>query len=111
MLLSAGKGDMAMANIVGSNVFDMLCLGVPWLVRAALVSASAPAPVHSGGLAYVTISLGISVLFLFLAIHFNGWKLDRKLGGVCLLLYVGLATLLVLYELGIVGNKIKGCGD
>ncbi|KAB0394038.1 hypothetical protein E2I00_016598, partial [Balaenoptera physalus] len=44
-------------------------------------------------------------------VHLNGWKLDRKLGAVCLLLYLGLATLSVLYELGIIGNnKIRGCG-
>ncbi|KAM7156483.1 sodium/potassium/calcium exchanger 5 isoform 2-T2 [Molossus nigricans] len=107
-----GKGDMAMSNIVGSNVFDVLCLGVPWLIKTAFINTSAPIEVNSGGLTYVTISLNISTIFLFLAVHFNGWKLDRKLGVACLLLYLGLATLSVLYELGIIGNnKIRGCGD
>ncbi|XP_008141334.1 sodium/potassium/calcium exchanger 5 [Eptesicus fuscus] len=106
-----GKGDMAMSNIVGSNVFDMLCLGVPWLIKTVFINTSAPVEVNSRGLTYVTISLNISIIFLFLAVHFNGWKLDRKLGIVCLLLYLGLATLSVLYELGIIGNnKIRGCG-
>ncbi|KAF5925450.1 hypothetical protein HPG69_001896 [Diceros bicornis minor] len=106
-----GKGDMAMSNIVGSNVFDMLCLGVPWFIKTAFINASAPIEVNSRGLTYITISLNISIIFLFLAVHFNGWKLDRKLGVVCLLLYLGLATLSVLYELGIIGNnKIRGCG-
>ncbi|EHB11731.1 Sodium/potassium/calcium exchanger 5 [Heterocephalus glaber] len=106
-----GKGDMAMSNIVGSNVFDMLCLGAPWLLHTAFANTSAPVGVSSRGLTYITISLSISILFLFLAVHFNGWKLDRKLGVVCLLLYVGLTTLSVLYELGIIGNnKIRGCG-
>lgn len=107
-----GKGDMAMSNIVGSNVFDMLCLGVPWFIKTAFIHPSAPIEVNSRGLTYITISLNISIIFLFLAVHFNGWKLDRKLGAVCLLLYLGLATLSVLYELGIIGNnKIRGCGD
>nr|XP_044620871.1 sodium/potassium/calcium exchanger 5 isoform X2 [Equus asinus] len=106
-----GKGDMAMSNIVGSNVFDMLCLGVPWFIKTAFINASAPIEVNSRGLTYITISLNISIIFLLLAVHFNGWKLDRKLGVVCLLLYLGLATLSVLYELGIIGNnKIRGCG-
>ncbi|XP_005376765.1 PREDICTED: sodium/potassium/calcium exchanger 5 [Chinchilla lanigera] len=106
-----GKGDMAMSNIVGSNVFDMLCLGVPWLIQTAFINTSAPVGVNSRGLTYITVALNFSILFLFLAVHFNGWKLDRKLGAGCLLLYVGLATLSVLYELGIIGNnKIKGCG-
>ena len=106
-----GKGDMAMSNIVGSNVFDMLCLGVPWFIKTTFINASAPVEVNSRGLTYITIFLNISVIFLFLAVHLNGWKLDRKLGAVCLLLYLGLATLSVLYELGIIGNnKIRGCG-
>uniref|UniRef100_G3RGP2 Sodium/potassium/calcium exchanger 5 n=1 Tax=Gorilla gorilla gorilla TaxID=9595 RepID=G3RGP2_GORGO len=106
-----GKGDMAMSNIVGSNVFDMLCLGIPWFIKTAFINGSAPAEVNSRGLTYITISLNISIIFLFLAVHFNGWKLDRKLGIVCLLSYLGLATLSVLYELGIIGNnKIRGCG-
>ncbi|KAM9202018.1 sodium/potassium/calcium exchanger 5 [Dugong dugon] len=106
-----GKGDMAMSNIVGSNVFDMLCLGVPWFIKTAFVNPSAPVEVNSRGLTYITISLNISIIFLFLAVHFNGWKLDRKLGIVCLLSYLGLATLSVLYELGIIGNnKTRGCG-
>lgn len=110
--LPAGRGDMAMANIVGSNVFDMLCLGVPWLIQTAFVNTSTPVGVNSRGLTYITISLTVSIIFLFLAVHFNNWKLDRKLGVVCLLLYLGLATLSVLYELGIIGNnKIRGCGD
>ncbi|KAG8505257.1 Sodium/potassium/calcium exchanger 5 [Galemys pyrenaicus] len=107
-----GKGDMAMSNIVGSNVFDMLCLGIPWFIKTAFIHPSAPIEVNSRGLTYITISLNISIIFLFLAVHFNGWKLDKKLGAVCLLLYLGLATLSVLYELGIIGNnKIRGCGD
>ncbi|XP_036910466.1 sodium/potassium/calcium exchanger 5 isoform X2 [Sturnira hondurensis] len=106
-----GKGDMAMSNIVGSNVFDMLCLGVPWLIKTAFTNTSAPVEVNSRGLIYVTISLNISIIFLLLSVHFNGWKLDKKLGLACLVLYLGLATLSVLYELGIVGNnKISGCG-
>nr|AAP57526.1 K-independent Na+/Ca2+ exchanger JSX [Mus musculus] len=106
-----GKGDMAISNIVGSNVFDMLCLGLPWFIKTAFTNASAPIEVNSKGLTYITISLNISILFLFLAVHFNGWKLDRKLGVVCLVLYLGLATLSVLYEIGIIGNnRIRGCG-
>nr|XP_055175921.1 sodium/potassium/calcium exchanger 5 isoform X3 [Nyctereutes procyonoides] len=106
-----GKGDMAMSNIVGSNVFDMLCLGVPWFIKTAFINTSAPVEVNSRGLTYITISLNISIIFLFSAVHFNGWKLDRKLGVVCLLLYLGIATLSVLYELGVIGNnKIRGCG-
>ncbi|OCT86930.1 hypothetical protein XELAEV_18020621mg [Xenopus laevis] len=107
-----GKGDMAMSNIVGSNVFDMLCLGVPWFIKTVFVDRSSPVDVNSSGITYTTISLLFSILFIFVAVHVNGWKLDKKLGVVCLLMYLIFVTLSILYELGIIGNMpIVLCGD
>lgn len=103
---------MALSNIVGSNVFDMLCLGVPWFIKTAFVDRSAPVEVNSGGLTYTAISLICSIVFIFLAVHLNGWKLDKKLGAVCLVMYLAFATLSILYELGIIGNNhVKVCDD
>ncbi|XP_068128615.1 sodium/potassium/calcium exchanger 5 [Hyperolius riggenbachi] len=107
-----GKGDMAMSNIVGSNVFDMLCLGVPWFIKTVFIDRSSPVEVNSTGLTYTTISLLFSIVFIFVAIHVNGWKLDKKLGVICLIMYLLFATLSILYELGIIGNMpIRTCGD
>ncbi|KAG8440499.1 hypothetical protein GDO86_006305 [Hymenochirus boettgeri] len=107
-----GKGDMAMSNIVGSNVFDMLCLGVPWFIKTVFVDRSSPIEVNSSGLTYTTISLLFSIVFMFVAIHLNGWKLDKKLGVICLLMYLIFVTLSILYELGIIGNTpIRICGE
>ncbi|XP_062860595.1 sodium/potassium/calcium exchanger 5 [Trichomycterus rosablanca] len=111
MVAREGKGDMAMSNIVGSNVFDMLCLGLPWFIKTAFVDTSSPVMVNSAGLVFTTSSLLLSILILFVATHVNGWKLDRKLGAACLLFYVLFATMSILYELGIVGNgPVRGCG-
>lgn len=108
----SGKGDMAMSNIVGSNVFDMLCLGLPWFIKTAFVDPSSPVVVNSTGLVFTTSSLLISILILFIATHINGWKLDKKLGTACLVIYIIFATLSILYELGIIGNSpIRACGD
>ncbi|XP_042330122.1 sodium/potassium/calcium exchanger 5 [Sceloporus undulatus] len=107
-----GKGDMAMSNIVGSNVFDLLCLGLPWFIKTAFVDTSGPVQVNSSGLTYTAISLVCSIVFIFLAVHLNGWKLNKKLGAVCLLMYLAFAILSVLYELGIIGNNpFRICGD
>ncbi|KAG8575654.1 hypothetical protein GDO81_009630 [Engystomops pustulosus] len=107
-----GKGDMAMSNIVGSNVFDMLCLGVPWFIKTVFIDRSSPVEVNSTGLTYTTISLLFSIIFIFVAIHINGWKLDKKLGVICLVMYLGFASLSILYELGIIGNmSLRTCGD
>ncbi|XP_029431589.1 sodium/potassium/calcium exchanger 5 [Rhinatrema bivittatum] len=107
-----GKGDMAMSNIVGSNVFDMLCLGLPWFIKTVFINKSSPVEVNSSGLTYTTISLLISTVFIFLAVHINSWKLDKKLGAACLVMYLVFASLSILYELGIIGsNLIRACGD
>ncbi|XP_008119677.2 sodium/potassium/calcium exchanger 5 isoform X1 [Anolis carolinensis] len=107
-----GKGDMAMSNIVGSNVFDLLCLGLPWFIKTAFVDTSGPVQVSSSGLTYTAISLVCSIIFIFLAVHLNGWKLDKKLGAVCLLMYLAFAILSILYELGIIGNNpFRICGN
>ncbi|XP_060779069.1 sodium/potassium/calcium exchanger 5 [Neoarius graeffei] len=112
MVAREGKGDMAMSNIVGSNVFDMLCLGLPWFIKTAFVEPSSPVVVNSTGLVFTTSSLLVSILILFIATHINGWKLDRKLGTACLVIYIIFATLSILYELGIIGNSpIQVCGD
>lgn len=49
MYCSLGKGDMAVSNAVGSNVFDILiCLGVPWLLQN-IITHGEPVQVYSGG--------------------------------------------------------------
>ncbi|XP_073509160.1 sodium/potassium/calcium exchanger 5 isoform X3 [Phyllobates terribilis] len=112
MVTIVGKGDMAMSNIVGSNVFDMLCLGVPWFIKTVFIDRSSPVEVNSTGITYTTISLLFSIIFVFVAIHVNGWKLDKKLGVICLIMYLVFATLSILYELGIIGSMpVRSCGD
>uniref|UniRef100_A0A8C0EK74 Solute carrier family 24 member 5 n=1 Tax=Bubo bubo TaxID=30461 RepID=A0A8C0EK74_BUBBB len=112
MITIAGNGDMAMSNIVGSNVFDMLCLGIPWFIKTAFINTSGPIEVNSSGLTYTAISLVCSVVFIFLAVHLNGWKIDKKLGAICLVLYLVFTTLSILYELGIIGNNpTRVCGN
>ncbi|XP_057696007.1 sodium/potassium/calcium exchanger 5 [Corythoichthys intestinalis] len=112
MVAREGKADMAMSNIVGSNVFDMLCLGVPWFIKTVFVDTNNPVEVNSTGLVFISATLLLSIVFLFVAVHLNGWKLDWKLGLVSLICYILFATLSILYELGIIGNNpLRLCGD
>lgn len=103
---------MAMSNIVGSNVFDMLCLGLPWFIKTAFVDTTTPVEVNSTGLVFTAASLLLSIVILFVTVHANGWKLNWKLGLVSLFFYILFATLSILYELGIIGNNpIRTCND
>lgn len=48
-----GLGDMAVSNAIGSNVFDiLLCLGLPWFLKTAVVSRGSAVPVYNKGLTY-----------------------------------------------------------
>uniref|UniRef100_A0A8C6TKR3 Sodium/potassium/calcium exchanger 5 n=1 Tax=Neogobius melanostomus TaxID=47308 RepID=A0A8C6TKR3_9GOBI len=112
MVAREGKADMAMSNIVGSNVFDMLCLGLPWFIKTAFVDTTSPVEVNSTGLVFIASTLLLSIVFLFVAVHINKWRLDWKLGLVSLFCYIVFATLSILYELGIIGNNpIRLCSD
>lgn len=49
-------------------------------IQTAIISPGSHVNVISKGLAYSTLSLLSTVLFLLFAIHMNSWKLDKKLG-------------------------------
>ncbi|CAG9794850.1 unnamed protein product [Diatraea saccharalis] len=55
------------------------------------------------GLVYSTLSLFSTVIFLVVATHANGWKLDRKYGAVLMVWYVLFITFASLYELNVFG--------
>ncbi|MEQ2157814.1 hypothetical protein GOODEAATRI_005670 [Goodea atripinnis] len=73
----------------------MLCLGLPWFIRTAFVETNTPVEVNSTGLIFVSSTLLLSIVFLFVAVHVNRWRLDWKLGIVCLFCYIAFATLLI----------------
>lgn len=122
-------GDMAVSNAVGSNVFDILiCLGLPWFIQTAIIKPGSHVNViskgeHSkyfnielntlninvkflyfSGLTYSTLSLLSTVIFLVLATHLNGWKLDRKYGVILMVWYLIFITFASLYELNVFGQ-------
>jgi len=97
IVIRQGSADMALSNAIGSNVFDMLCLGVPWFLKSAIVQPGTPVQIQSQSIMISALLLIGSIVFTVIAIHLNNWKLDFKLGIVFLLVYivfVALATLL-----------------
>ncbi|XP_071794230.1 sodium/potassium/calcium exchanger 5-like [Asterias amurensis] len=92
-----GFGDMAVANIIGSNVFEIfICLGFVWFLKSVTATPVTPITISINGLAATTIVLIVIMFLIVVAIHHNGWKLDMKIGIVSLLFYIafiGWATL------------------
>jgi K+-dependent Na+/Ca+ exchanger-like protein len=82
-----GRGDMAVSNAIGSNIFDILVgLGLPFAIFMLIHGGN----VGSGGgnLLYSTIILFSSVILLFLLLLFSKWKVGKISGIFLVLLYV-----------------------
>ncbi|CAG2177523.1 unnamed protein product [Oppiella nova] len=104
LVVRQGLGDMAVTNAIGSNVFDILvCLGVPWFLKTAIVDPGSSVTVFSRGLEYSTISLLTTVVFFLVITHLNGWKLTPKYGLILMVWYLAFISLASLYELNVFG--------
>ena len=98
IVVRQGSADMAISNAIGSNVFDMLCLGVPWLMKTAFIEPGEPVLIQSQSIMVSAMLLIGSIVFTVIAIHLNDWKLDFKLGIVFLLVYIVFIALATLIE-------------
>ena len=89
-----GETDMAVGNVVGSNLFNIgLVLGVPALIFGDGL------PVAGGAIA-IDLPLMFAAAIALLPIAFTGFIIARWEGGLFLLLYVSYLTYLVLDSTG-----------
>ena len=81
-----GRGDMAVSNAVGSNIFDILVgLGLPFVIAMTISGGK----IHSGGnLTFSSLILFGSVIILILLLLLRRWKVGRTAGIILLGLYV-----------------------
>lgn len=73
---------MALANALGSNVFDTLfCFGLPWLIKTTFMidktSGDHSIEVDSARLEYDTLILLITLVLLFTVITVNKFQLTK----------------------------------
>ncbi|XP_022904797.1 sodium/potassium/calcium exchanger 4 isoform X4 [Onthophagus taurus] len=98
-----GHGSMGISNSIGSNTFDiLLCLGLPWFIKATFmptIEGKYWVGINSAGIEYSAISLLSSLLLLYVVFALNKFKLDKKVGRICLLMYVVFLILASLIEL------------
>jgi K+-dependent Na+/Ca+ exchanger-like protein len=81
-----GRGEMAVANAIGSNVFDILVgLGLPWLL--VIIIAVSVVNIGVQDLWGPTIILLITVIILFVFLS-TGRQLTRKEGWALVVAYV-----------------------
>lgn len=82
-----GSGDMAVSNCIGSNVFDMLCLGIPWLIKSAFLQPNQPVIIQSEHIFFTSAMLIGSIFCTILLIHLNKWLLNVRIGVGFLAMY------------------------
>lgn len=98
---------MAVSNSIGSNTFDVLmCLGIPWLIRGVMLHQYPDGDedyiqINSTGLEYSTIMLFTSLAVLYAILFMNKFQLDRKVGFLSLILYIGFLIMASLFELNV----------
>jgi K+-dependent Na+/Ca+ exchanger-like protein len=97
-----GYGDMAVANSIGSNVFDiLLCLGLPWMLQTTAVDWGSYVEINSNSLTFIAVTLFGTVVFLFGAMLIVGWKLNKKVGVLCIIVYVVVILFACLFEMNV----------
>lgn len=83
-----GSGDMAVSSSIGSNIFDILVgLPVPWILYSLWEDTSIG--IDSDNIVVSLILLIAMLVFVIVAVHCQGWKLTKTLGGLMILFYFG----------------------
>lgn len=81
------EGDIAIGNVVGSNIFNILCiLGITAIIL----------PVSQGGITTVDILLMLGLTVLLLPVLKSGYIVSRFEGAVLLVIYVVYTVYLVM---------------
>jgi len=84
-----GRGDMAVSNAIGSNIFDILVgLGLPFLV---VMIGSGEIVQAGGNLVRSVVILFGSVVLLVALLVVQKWKLSKPIGFILILTYVAYA--------------------
>jgi len=88
-----GRGDMAVSNAIGSNIFDILVgLGLPFLI-VMLISGN---EISAGGdMVTSSIILFASVNILFLLLLFSKWRVGKFTG----IFLIGLYLVYLVWEI------------
>ncbi|KAL2727393.1 sodium/potassium/calcium exchanger 4-like [Vespula maculifrons] len=100
ILSRQGNGDMAMSNTLGANTLDiLLCLGLPWLIKTLM--SGKDVEIVSGALSYSVLSIIICVICFYSVTAFYKFKLNKKVGAVCLVMYAIFLIFAISVELNV----------
>ncbi|CAM9447836.1 unnamed protein product [Choristocarpus tenellus] len=94
----SGEANMAIANAIGSNVFDILLgLGLPWMMRTIILGEDMP--VNKEGIATNLAILFGTVTVFVACLQFNSWKMNTRTGLFLFGLYLLFVTYIIIQEI------------
>ncbi|KMQ94608.1 sodium potassium calcium exchanger 4-like protein [Lasius niger] len=100
ILSRQGNGDMAMSNTLGANTLDiLLCLGLPWMIK--ILMDKKDIKIISYALSYSVLSIIVCVIAFYTVTAFCKYRLNKKVGIICLTLYAIFLVFALLFELNI----------
>ncbi len=89
-----GRGDMAVSNAIGSNIFDILVgLGLPFMIVMLLSGDTIEA---GGNITRSVIILLGAVVLLVILLFLGRWKVKKPVGILLILVYIAY----VVFEIG-----------
>lgn len=89
-----GRGDMAVSNAIGSNIFDVLFgLGAPWFVYM-LINGGSISVSNDNLAASIFLLLATVVAIVFLLVV-RKWKIGHRSGLLLILLYAAYVIYIV----------------
>lgn len=101
IVANQGYGTMALCNALGSNTFAILiCLGVPWLIKTlSSYPHTGYLTIGSQGTADSSFIVLIALLVTYMIFLANKFYLKRKIGWLCILLYIVFISVGIYIEL------------
>lgn len=89
-----------MSNTLGANTLDiLLCLGLPWLIKTVTTGRSVE--IVSGALSYSVLSIIVCVIAFYVVTALSKYRLNKKVGIICLILYAIFLVFAILIELNV----------
>ena len=97
----AGKGNMAVSNVLGANIFDVLfALGLPWFLLT--VVEQTPVEVGRGGAVIYTAILFAALFLLMGTLFFRRWRLGKVIAIVLFTFYLLFFIFIILHTVNII---------
>lgn len=94
-----GKGGMAAANALGSNIFNnFMCLGIPWTLKILIVNGMKPEPIIADAVMLSTFLLFVTLAIFWILVTVSKWYLNRWNAVVMILTYLAYCAFVIVQQ-------------